>query len=48
MDTITLDKSLELQVEERSDQAHLVEAVRELSSLELALVGGGTANVAFM
>jgi hypothetical protein len=48
MEAITLANAVELQTEERADQAQFVEAVRELSSLELALVGGGTANVAFM
>lgn len=38
-------KANEKLVDEAKEAA---EAVRELTSLELALVGGGTANVAFM
>ncbi len=48
MEAITLVNAVELQTEERDDQTQFAEAVRELSSLELSLVGGGTANVAFM
>jgi hypothetical protein len=33
---------------EVAEEKPSVEAVRELSSFELALIGGGTANVAFV
>lgn len=43
--TTLLDVEINATQDARDEQRELV---RELTSLELALVGGGTANVAFM
>ena len=45
MEAVILE-STEIQQAEAHEE--LIQAVRELSSIELALVGGGQASVAFM
>lgn len=47
MEAIALTTAVEINVEDRAEQAAPAQVVRELSALELALVGGGTANVVF-
>jgi hypothetical protein len=45
---IAIMNGSELLVEEHAEESQPADVVRELSSLELALIGGGTANVSFL